>query len=49
MSDTAQELVVALVVGLAVAYVIYRFFFAGRRPKRKRGFDVPLSNLRKRK
>lgn len=47
MSDTLQGVIVALVVGAAVAYVIFRFFFAGRRPRRRRGPDVPLSRLRK--
>jgi hypothetical protein len=43
-----QEAIVALVVALAAAYVIWRFFFAGRRPPRpKRGPDVPLRNLRR--
>jgi hypothetical protein len=47
VSDSLQLAIVALVVGAAFAYVIYRFFFAGRRPRRKRGPDVPLSRLRK--
>jgi hypothetical protein len=47
VSDALQLAIVALVVGASAAYVIYRFFFAGRRPRRKRGPDVPLSRLRK--
>jgi hypothetical protein len=48
VSDTLQLGIVALVVGAALAYVVYRFFFASRRPpRRKRGPDVPLSRLRK--
>jgi hypothetical protein len=46
---SGQELIVALVVVAAAAYVVWKFSFAGRRPPRKRGIDVPLSNLRKRK
>jgi len=47
VSDTLQGVIVALVVGAATAYVVYRFFFAGRKPRRRRGPDVPLSRLRK--
>jgi hypothetical protein len=43
----AQEAIVAIVVALAAVYVIWRFFFAGSRPRRKRGPDVPLRNLRR--
>jgi hypothetical protein len=42
-----QEVIVALVVAAAAGYVIWRFFFAGSRPRRKRGPDVPLANLRR--
>jgi hypothetical protein len=49
MSAGAQEVAVAIIVALAAAYVLWKFFFAGRRPRSRRGPDVPLSNLRKRK
>ncbi len=47
MSALVQELVAGLIVLAALAYVVYKFAFAGRRPRRKRGPDVPISRLRR--
>ena len=43
---TWQDVVAAIVVLLAVAYLIWKWGFAGGRPKRKP--DVPLSRLTQR-
>jgi hypothetical protein len=44
-----QEVVVAIIVAAAFVFVVWKLFLADRRPRRKRGPDVPLSRLRKRK
>lgn len=40
-----QPIVAGLVVVLAVIYLVWKFGFEGRTPRKKRGPDVPLSRL----
>lgn len=40
-----QPIVAGLVVVLAVIYLVWKLGFEGRAPKKKRGPDVPLSRL----
>jgi hypothetical protein len=40
-----QPIAAGVVVVLAVAYLVWKLAFEGRKPRRKRGPDVPVSRL----
>ena len=42
-----QEPIAFLIVAAAAVYIVWKFFWAGRRPRRKRGPDVPLARLKR--
>jgi len=40
-----QPIAAGVVVALAVVYLVWKLGFEGRKPRRKRGPDVPVSRL----